>query len=193
MSQKPIVEHEESTSDSFRKPENRMLAIEENEEEAMGDLYDYVTWRKPQNLGLFYDKVGQAFTHKLVFIKIALYPFFGVYLNMPGHMYSALTSIFPMFWSLKFFWGFLSDSKPILGKSRIYYMAIGWAISVVAYLVGTCLPYPEPYYKLVNGTLDQSQVNNPNAHSAGMMYVAVVAMGVFGVGKFLFSLFFFIF
>ncbi len=94
------------------------------------DLYDYVHWKRPQKLGLFYDKVLQSFTFKIVFTRVALYPFFGVYLNVPGHMYSALTSIFPMFWSLKFFWGFISDSKPIWGKSRIYYMALGQRFSI---------------------------------------------------------------
>ena len=96
-----------------------------DDEELECDLYDNVNLRKPWKLGLFYDKVGQAFTHKIVFARVALYPFFGVYLNIPGHMYAALTSIFPMFWSLKFFWGFLSDSKPIFGRGRIYYMALG--------------------------------------------------------------------
>ena len=98
-------------------------AVEREELEC--NLYENVNLRKPLQLGLFYDKLGQAFTSKLVFTKVALYPFFGVYLNVPGHMYAALTSILPMFWSLKFFWGFLSDSKPIFGRGRIYYMALG--------------------------------------------------------------------
>ena len=59
------------------------------------------------------------------FIKALNYPFFGVYLNMPGHSYNAITSVFSMVWSFRFFWAFIIDAKVLLGKSRIYYMAIG--------------------------------------------------------------------
>ena len=97
-------------------------------EEECYDLFDKITWKKPQNLGLFYDKVLESFTHRMVFGAAAVYPFFGVYLNLPGHMFSAISSVFAMFWSLKFFWAFVIDSKTIRGKNRIYFMAIGMNI-----------------------------------------------------------------
>ena len=80
---------------------------------------------KPHRLGLFYDKFLEAFTFRTAFYREATYPFFGIYLNMPGHSYTTIYSIFQMFWSLKFFFGFLSDVQPIFGKARVYYMAIG--------------------------------------------------------------------
>ena len=88
-------------------------------------IYDVVNLRNPQRLGLFYDKVFESFTHKLVFVKAPLYPFFGVYLNIPGHLYAALASILPMFWSIRFFVCFLADSFTIFGKRRVPFMAIG--------------------------------------------------------------------
>ena len=90
------------------------------------NIYDVVNLRNPQRLGLFYDKFFESFTHKLVFVRVVLYPFFGVYLNIPGHLYAALTSILPMFWSLRLFFSFIVDSFTIFGRRRIPYMAIGY-------------------------------------------------------------------
>ena len=89
------------------------------------DLYDSVNWKKPQNLGLFYSKALEAFTHRTTFIRATLYPFFGVYLNMPGHSYNAIFSVFSMFWSLKMLWAFVIDAKLVFGKARSYYMTFG--------------------------------------------------------------------
>ena len=89
------------------------------------EFNEKVRWSNPHRLGLFYDKFLEAFTFRTVFYREATYPFFGIYLNMPGHSYTTIYSIFQMFWSIKFFFGFLSDTKPIFGKARSYYMAIG--------------------------------------------------------------------
>ena len=106
---------------SSQKHQQKDLFVTANER----DLYNSITWKKPQNLGVFYGKILEAFTHRITFIRATLYPFFGVYLNMPGHSYNAIFSVFSMFWSLKIFWAFIIDAKVILGKARIYYMAMG--------------------------------------------------------------------
>ena len=59
---------------------------------------------------------------------------------------------------------------------------LGWLISVLAYTISLFIPYPEPYYQVANCTLDNTVVNNPDAPNAGMYYVAIMAVGVFGVG-----------
>ncbi len=89
------------------------------------DFETTVSWRKPHRMGVFYAKFLEAFTFRTVFYRAATYPFFGIYLNMPGHSYTTIYSILQLFWSVKFFFGILSDSKPIFGKARIYYMALG--------------------------------------------------------------------
>ena len=113
------------------------LEIEDNEEDY--NLYEQINWRKPYNLGLFYDKALESFTHRMVFGAAAIYPFFGVYLNLPGHMFSAISSVFAMFWSLKFFWAFVIDSKSIGGKNRIYFMAIGKLLTSTSFLLKALL------------------------------------------------------
>ncbi|XP_075244381.1 folate transporter 1-like isoform X2 [Convolutriloba macropyga] len=147
-------------------------------------LSNVICWKKPQNLGLFYCKGLQAFTENITMWRPAIYPFFGVYLNMPGHRYNAINSIFALFWSFKFFWGLVSDSWPILGKARIYYMVIGFLISGIAYLCSALLPTPDPYYSysVDNCTLDKSQVSNPGAPDSGMVYIAIIAVAVFATG-----------
>ena len=124
IEQKPLMGSEGAMKPKNKSNSRENLGMEVNYIECE-DFSKNVRFNNPRYLGLFYGKFLEAFTFRTFFYRAATYPFFGVYLNMPGHSYTSIYSIFQLFWSLKFFVGMFSDTKPLFGKSRIYYMAIG--------------------------------------------------------------------
>jgi hypothetical protein len=61
-----------------------------------------------------------------------LFPVFKLLLRVDNNYYNAIGSIVYLFWGFKIFYGFLSDSVPILGMRRKPYIFGGWLLSALS-------------------------------------------------------------
>jgi len=79
-------------------------------------------------------------------LPATVYGFFLGYLNVPGHVYTAIGVVLTFPWSFKFLIGMMSDCAPIGGMRRKPYICIGWTLAVIALLVLANTPIPAPYW-----------------------------------------------
>ncbi len=61
-----------------------------------------------------------------------LFPIFKLLLRVDNNYYNAVGSIIYLFWGFKIFYGFVSDSVPILGMRRKPYIFMGWLLSAIS-------------------------------------------------------------
>merc|ERR1719215_1455570 len=97
------------------------------------------------------------------------------YFNMQSYTANAGVQMMSMAWSFKMFIGMVSDSFPIMGYNRKYYIMGGWTIcSLVMLIAAFFMPVCDPYY--VPGT---QTVQNENAPTEGMKYIWIFAIANF--------------
>lgn len=97
-----------------------------------------------RNAGLPLDKFA------LGFVMGCLYPaqngiLLG-YLNMEGYLFRSSKNMWESPRIFMVLFGILSDSRPINGRRRGPYMAMGWALTFVALCLLSAWPLPSPYY-----------------------------------------------
>jgi len=129
-----------------------------------------------RNLGLTIDKLV------IGFVLGCLYPaqngiLLG-YLNMEGYLFRSSKNMWESPRIFMVIFGILSDSKPIYGRRRGPYMAIGWALTFLALCMLSVWPLPEPYYCAnPDGSYDyESPPCNPEARHAYVPFVLMFAM-----------------
>ncbi|OQR90890.1 transmembrane protein, partial [Thraustotheca clavata] len=72
-------------------------------------------------------------------------PVFNNYLRMEGYQTSAYSVLIILGWTLKTFFGMLSDCFPIRGYRRKSYMLLGWTVAAICFGVMGFYPFPDPY------------------------------------------------
>ncbi|KAL0586927.1 hypothetical protein ABG067_003547 [Albugo candida] len=95
-------------------------------------------------IGLLHQHAVVGFLHGV--IPAILFPFFLNYLNTESTVAVAASALMDIPWSLKFFFGMLTDNVPILGYRRRPFMLLGWMICGVSLLVASLRTMPRPYY-----------------------------------------------
>ncbi|KAF0685399.1 hypothetical protein As57867_022634, partial [Aphanomyces stellatus] len=73
------------------------------------------------------------------------YPVYRRYLQLEGYQINSYTSLVNIAWSLKIFFGMLSDCIPIFGYRRKSWILIGWLVALAACLYMACRPFDRPY------------------------------------------------
>ncbi|KDO28388.1 hypothetical protein SPRG_06626 [Saprolegnia parasitica CBS 223.65] len=73
------------------------------------------------------------------------YPLFTQYLNFDGYHSASYSVLVNMCWSLKIFFGLITDCFPIGGYKRKPYMLLGWLLSLGSICAMSFLPFPSPY------------------------------------------------
>ncbi|KAL3674343.1 hypothetical protein V7S43_000299 [Phytophthora oleae] len=79
-----------------------------------------------------------------------IYPFMQEYLNCSGAQVAAAKELVVLPWSIKVFFGILSDCFPIWGYRRRPYMMIGWTVCILMLLVMAIMPIGKPYYTVAS-------------------------------------------
>ncbi|RLN02470.1 hypothetical protein BBJ28_00015993 [Nothophytophthora sp. Chile5] len=74
------------------------------------------------------------------------YPFLNNYLRMSGIATASASVLIALPWSLKTFFGIITDCYPIFGYRRRPYMVIGWIVCTICTLVMAVVPEGAPYY-----------------------------------------------
>ncbi|RLN20166.1 hypothetical protein BBJ28_00015630 [Nothophytophthora sp. Chile5] len=74
------------------------------------------------------------------------YPFLNNYLRMSGVATASASVLIALPWSLKTFFGIVTDCYPIFGYRRRPYMVIGWIVCTICTLVMAVVPEGAPYY-----------------------------------------------
>ncbi|CAJ1330826.1 unnamed protein product, partial [Effrenium voratum] len=118
------------------------------------------------NVGLVLHFFSQGFTYGGM--NAILIGVFAAYLNVPSHISNAgfnVANLPNVFLALM---GAISDSRPILGLHRRPYMALGWCLTFLSFMVMAWLGLPAPYYcHAADGTYDYTQEPcNPKAATA---------------------------
>ncbi|KAF0718915.1 Aste57867_1394 [Aphanomyces stellatus] len=75
------------------------------------------------------------------------YAVYNRYVNLDGYQLRSYTSLVNIGWSLKIFFGMLSDCIPILGYRRKPWILFGWLIALGGCLYMTITPFPAPYFQ----------------------------------------------
>ena len=133
-------------------------------------------------LGLFVNKFVEGCFVTLIHGRNVLYPFFGIYLNAAGNSFNSIPAVFATIWALKIFSAIFSDAIPIMGKRRLPYMVIGWAIAASCLFAACFHEYPQPYYGVTNCTRNISIVTNPRANESSLFYILTLCGSLIGVG-----------
>lgn len=68
------------------------------------------------------------------------------YLNVPGHVYTAIGVVLTFPWAFKFLIGMITDCFPIFGMRRKPYICLGWTIACIALIILYARPAPKPYW-----------------------------------------------
>ncbi|OQR83974.1 transmembrane protein [Achlya hypogyna] len=127
-----LTSYEDATLDLQPKDDDGALrpggALDLTSREAMGLLGQYVA------VGMFYGLLPSV-----------AYPLFVQYMNFDGYQHASYTVLVNICWSLKVFFGILTDCFPIGGYKRKPYMLIGWLLALITVCVMTFLPFPAPY------------------------------------------------
>mmetsp|Transcript_81372 Transcript_81372/g.143615 ORF Transcript_81372/g.143615 Transcript_81372/m.143615 type:complete len:616 (-) Transcript_81372:95-1942(-) len=128
------------------------------------------------NIGLTVDKLV------IGFVLGCLYPaqngiLLG-YLNMEGYLFRSSKNMWESPRIFMVIFGILSDSKPIRGRRRGPYMAIGWALTFLALCMLSSWPLPSPYYCAnPDGSYDYDLPPcNPSARHEYVAFVIMFAM-----------------
>ncbi|KAK1940621.1 putative folate-biopterin transporter 4 [Phytophthora citrophthora] len=94
--------------------------------------------------GFLFQYVGAGLIYSVLYSII--YPFLNNYLRMSGIATASAYVLIALPWSLKTFFGIITDCYPIFGYRRRPYMVIGWAICTVCCFVLAVMPEGDPYY-----------------------------------------------
>lgn len=115
-----------------------------------------------------------------------VYPFFTNYLNMDGYQNTAAYTLLLLPWTLKIFFGILSDTIPICGYHRRPYMIIGWLwTTLFLCIMGLYISEPYPYFKYPED-MDKSPSSvsddrlNKDASDQGFKYILLMMMASSG-------------
>ncbi|CAE8622165.1 unnamed protein product [Polarella glacialis] len=105
------------------------------------------------------------------------------YLHIPNYIFSAYFTIMNLPTMFGFFFGLLSDSRPIYGLRRKPYMVLGWAICSIVLVIAAAMKMPEPYYCVgEDGNYDKSVPPcNPTALHSATPIIACLALSILGV------------
>ncbi|EQC34418.1 hypothetical protein SDRG_08188 [Saprolegnia diclina VS20] len=79
------------------------------------------------------------------FLPALAYPVYTQYLNFSGYQVASYTTLVSISWSLKIFFGVLTDCFPLFGLKRKPYMIIGWLLCIAALCGLAFRPFPDPY------------------------------------------------
>ncbi|GMF36676.1 unnamed protein product [Phytophthora fragariaefolia] len=117
------------------------------------------------------------------------YPFLNNYLRMSGIATASAYVLIALPWSLKTFFGIITDCYPIFGYRRRPYMVIGWAVCSVCSFVMAVLPEEDPYYpdnswaSLSESELTPEQIAeiNYDAPNAGIKFVLLMIVANLGM------------
>eukprot|EP00644_Phytophthora_capsici_P018253 jgi/Phyca11/11382/fgenesh1_pm.PHYCAscaffold_68_\ len=94
--------------------------------------------------GFLFQYVGAGLIYSVLYSII--YPFLNNYLRMSGIATASAYVLIALPWSLKTFFGIITDCYPIYGYRRRPYMIIGWAVCAVCCFVLAVMPEGDPYY-----------------------------------------------
>ncbi|EQC31980.1 hypothetical protein SDRG_10180 [Saprolegnia diclina VS20] len=72
------------------------------------------------------------------------YPILTAYFNLEGNILNSATALMSLGWSLKVFFGMLTDCVPICGYHRKPYILIGWTLTAILLLIVALKPAGEP-------------------------------------------------
>ncbi|RLN48759.1 hypothetical protein BBJ28_00012754 [Nothophytophthora sp. Chile5] len=115
-----------------------------------------------------------------------VYPFLTNYLRMSGTETTSASVLITLPYTLKVFFGIITDCYPIFGYRRRPYMLIGWAVCFVSLLVMAILPIGEPYYpdatwaSLSTLTAEQTAQLNTGAQHSGVKYIFLMVIANLG-------------
>lgn len=97
------------------------------------------------------------------------------YLNMEGYLFRSSKNMWESPRIFMVLFGILSDSKPINGRRRGPYMAVGWALTLLALILLSSWPLPDSYY-CANEDGSYDYTNEPCNPEARHDYVPLVIM-----------------
>ncbi|KAE8963360.1 hypothetical protein PR001_g29398 [Phytophthora rubi] len=117
-----------------------------------------------------------------------IYPFLFNYLNMEGTQVMSATVLLNMPWSLKVFFGMLTDCVPIWGYRRRPFMVLGWTLCFTMLVAMTCMDAGAPYYPDDKyATMDPHDLTpemiatfNESAHHVGGKFVFMMMIAAIG-------------
>ncbi|KAJ0396574.1 hypothetical protein ATCC90586_008172 [Pythium insidiosum] len=75
------------------------------------------------------------------------FPFIQNYLNSDGKTLASADALISLPWSLKVFYGLISDCLPIMGYRRRPYMVLGWTLCIAMLIIMATMPVGDPYWK----------------------------------------------
>ncbi|CAK4627461.1 unnamed protein product [Aphanomyces euteiches] len=131
-----------------------------------------------QNIGLLFNYICTGWVEAI--LPATIYPFMTNYLYMDGYQTQAAIVLITLPYILKTVFAILSDCLPIMGRRRIPYLIIGWAICLCFLISCAMVRQGESYWQ--HGDLrtfqDQSSrtVINPDAPNEGWVYI-ILMMG----------------
>ncbi|KAG7399093.1 hypothetical protein PHYBOEH_009783 [Phytophthora boehmeriae] len=94
--------------------------------------------------GFLFQYAGAGLIYSALYSLV--YPYLNNYLRMSGVATASAYVLIALPWSLKTFFGIITDCYPIFGYRRRPYMVIGWVVCFVCSLVMAVLPEGDPYY-----------------------------------------------
>ncbi|KAG3115596.1 hypothetical protein PI124_g1710 [Phytophthora idaei] len=137
--------------------------------------------------GFLFQYVGAGVIYSVLYSLT--YPFLNNYLRMSGVATASASVLIALPWSLKTFFGIITDCYPIFGYRRRPYMVIGWIVCGICSFVMAVLPEGDPYYpdnswaSLSESELTAEQIAeiNYDAPDAGTKFILLMVVANLGM------------
>nr|CCA24488.1 transmembrane protein putative [Albugo laibachii Nc14] len=121
-------------------------------------------------------------------LPATVYPFLTNYLNMEGTQITSAKMMLMLPWSLKAFYGILTDCISIGGYRRRPYIVFGWTIAVSVCLVMASMDAGPPYFPLakyshmstIEWTPEIRATFNEHSRTVGSIYIILMMTAAFG-------------
>ncbi|RLN56166.1 hypothetical protein BBJ29_003322 [Phytophthora kernoviae] len=143
--------------------------------------------RSKTYFGFLFQYAGAGLVYSALYSLV--YPYLNNYLRMSGIATASAYVLIALPWSLKTFFGIITDCYPIFGYRRRPYMVIGWAVCTICSLVMTVMPEGDPYYpdnawaSLSESALTADQIAeiNYDAPDNGIKFVLLMIIANLGM------------
>lgn len=143
--------------------------------------------RSKTYFGFLFQYAGAGLVYSALYGLV--YPYLNNYLRMSGVATASAYVLIALPWSLKTFFGIITDCYPIFGYRRRPYMVIGWAVCTICSLVMAVLPEGDPYYPDNSwASLSESELTadeiaqiNYDAPNSGIKFVLLMIVANLGM------------
>jgi hypothetical protein len=186
LTKEPTAQPKTPDADVYAQVKSPGVPSKELEDGALRAGPAPVVWSKSY-MAVLAQYFGNGLIYSIMYKLV--YPFLNNYLRMSGYVTASAYVLITLPYTLKLFFGILSDCLPIVGFRRRPYMVLGSMVCAICCIAMACMSVGDPYYPeydwvyLSTDELTQEQLDQINygAPDSGAKWVVLMIIANIGV------------